>query len=129
MAKIKTVTMTPSEIREFRKTHIIKGDSGDGVPNIMSPDESIVNKIRQKPIRKDLLADWINMEPEHFCTHQMLVRYKRNEELINLDKIPFEYQDAILKEFEKPFNTSKKKILDYFIHHKCKNLMADIGDF
>lgn len=129
MPKIKNVAMTAKEIRHFRKTHIIKGDFGDGIPNIMSADESIANKIRQKSIRNDLLEDWLDMEPETFCTFQMLTRYKRNEELINLDKIPEDLQNKILAALDTPYNTSRKKIMDYMIQNRLKNLISDIGDF
>ena len=32
--------------------HILRGDKGDGIPNILSKDDSIVEGVRQKPITK-----------------------------------------------------------------------------
>ena len=36
--------------RVYLQTHIIKGDKGDGVPNILSDDNVFVEGFRQKPI-------------------------------------------------------------------------------
>ena len=37
---------------KFRDHLILSGDRGDGVPNVLSPDASIVEGIRQKPLRE-----------------------------------------------------------------------------
>jgi 5'-3' exonuclease len=41
---------TAEQVDQYRKEHIIRGDSGDGVPNFLSPDEVFVTGGRQKSI-------------------------------------------------------------------------------
>ena len=40
---------------EYLREHIIKGDRSDGVPNVLSPDDTFTESKRQKPIRKTML--------------------------------------------------------------------------
>ena len=37
---------------EYLYEHILKGDTGDGVPNVLSPDNTFVDGLRQKPLSK-----------------------------------------------------------------------------
>ena len=53
--KMVKLTESPSEVL---LEHIITGDKGDGVPNILSADDTFVTEgKRQKPIRKTLLKE------------------------------------------------------------------------
>ena len=36
----------------YIKEHILKGDRGDGVPNFLSPDNTFVDELRQRPLSK-----------------------------------------------------------------------------
>ena len=51
---------------EYLKEHIIRGDKGDGIPNILSADDCIVNGVRQKPISKKKVANWLVQDPHDF---------------------------------------------------------------
>ena len=44
----------------YLKEHIMKGDTGDGVPNFLSKDDTFVTASRQKPLRSDKLSKWID---------------------------------------------------------------------
>ena len=48
----KTITLNNIEATEYLANHIISGDKGDGVPNVLSQDDCIVEGIRQRPISK-----------------------------------------------------------------------------
>ena len=52
--------------REYLKEHIIRGDKGDGIPNILSADNCIVDGVRQKPISKKKVREWMYKKPEDF---------------------------------------------------------------
>ncbi len=99
------------------KEHIIRGDRGDGIPNILSADSTFINEERQRPVQEKKLNIWINQEPEDFCDSMMLRNYKRNESLIDLSKIPQEYQDKILDAFENVKENGKDKIFNFFKLH------------
>jgi hypothetical protein len=114
---------------KFLREHIIKGDRGDGIPNILSSDDTFVSESRQKPVSEKKLNTWTSQEPKSFCDDGMLRNYKRNETLIDLGKIPEEYQQKILTIYETSPNKGKDKILNYFIKNRMKNLMEHIQEF
>jgi len=112
----------------FLKEHIIKGDRGDGIPNFLSDDDTFASGGRQKPIKSANFVDWSDMAPEDFCTEKMLAGYMRNKQLIDLDCIPQDVQDAINEEFD-TVDVHYGNLLNYFIKHKLKNLTEHIGEF
>ncbi len=114
---------------KFLKEHIIKGDSGDGVPNFLSPDNCLVVGERQKPISAKKLEVWVTQEPERFCTELMLRNYKRNEQLIDLSMVPEQVSKNIMESFNNQKGKKANKLMDYFIANRLKNLMDSIGDF
>lgn len=115
---------------KYLKSHIMKGDEGDGIPNFLSADDTFVKDgARQKPIRKDKLELWSTLEPERFCTSQMLRGYKRNEGLIDFEKIPPNIQMDIIQASEVPFHPDRSKMFEYFRTHKMRQLMECINEF
>lgn len=119
---------TDSPIK-FLKEHIIKGDRGDGIPNILSSDDTFVAESRQKPVLEKKLNTWVEQEPETFCTENMLRNYRRNEALIDLSKVPSEYKENIVSMYENTPNKDRSKILNYFIKNRMKLLMEHIQEF
>jgi 5'-3' exonuclease, N-terminal resolvase-like domain/T4 RNase H, C terminal len=112
----------------FLKEHIMRGDSGDGIPNFLSPDNSFVMGIRQSPVTSKKLANWVLQEPEQFCNETMLRNYKRNQQLIDLEYIPAVIADDVLEQYHSQ-KKDRSKLFNYFVSHKLKNLMEAIGDF
>lgn len=112
---------------DFLKTHIIKGDSGDGIPNILSVDSSFVNKIRQKSMTEGRLLDFKN-HPENMDALTKR-NYDRNKTLIDLSLAPDSVKTAIIEKFEQPNTKNRSKILQYMMDKKLKLLMENIGDF
>ena len=69
-AQKKWVKITePAEV--VLREHIIIGDKGDGIPNMLSADNVFVNGTRQTPIRKVKLNKWKNLPPEEWVTGEM----------------------------------------------------------
>ena len=112
----------------YIKEHILKGDTSDGIPNVLSPDNTFVDGLRQKPLGKKKIETWLNMNIDNL--HDEVKRnYQRNEKLIDLSKIPNELENEILTEFrEAPFG-DRSKLLNYFIKSRLKNLTETIGEF
>jgi 5'-3' exonuclease len=113
----------------FLKEHIIRGDRSDGIPNFMSSDDTFVVEARQKPVTEKKLNKWLEEEPESFCDEVMLRNYKRNELLIDLSKIPTEYQEKILDAYENTPKRGREKLLNYFIQNRMKQLLEHIQEF
>lgn len=114
---------------KFLKIHIMKGDRGDSIPNFLSPDNTFVDDIRQKPLREEKIEYWSKLDPSLFCTQEMMRNWNRNNTLVNLDSIPKDLETKILNEYKKPFNSSNNRLFDYFVKKKLNRLMKDIGQF
>jgi hypothetical protein len=113
----------------FRKEHIMLGDRNDGIPNFLSDDDTFVTDKRQKPLRRDKMDEWCRLEPKEFCNDTMLRGYMRNEQLIDLDKIPDDIRDECLSLFDTVKPNSRSKIFPYLIQHRLSQLTENIGDF
>jgi 5'-3' exonuclease len=113
----------------YIKEHVLKGDRSDGVPNFLSPDNTFIDELRQRPISKKKIENWITLEPEDFCSEEMMRNYQRNKTLIDLECIPKRLSEDILVEYRKPPKGDRSKLLNYFIDKRLRNLMNDIGDF
>jgi len=111
------------------KQLIIRGDKGDGIPNILSKDDVFVTGGRQKPITEAKIINWLNQEPKEFCNEEMLRNYSRNEMLIDLTKIPENLINQILEKYDTVKGKSKNELMNYMIKNKLKNLLEVIDEF
>jgi 5'-3' exonuclease len=111
------------------KQMIIRGDKGDGIPNIMSPDGVFVEGGRQKPITEAKIINWLNQDPTEFCNEDMLRNYKRNELLIDLTQIPESLQKSIIDTYESTTAKTKQVFMNYMIANRLKNLLEVIDEF
>jgi 5'-3' exonuclease len=113
----------------YLREHIIKGDSSDGIPNILSPDNSFTDSIRQSPVTKKKLLGWLYDDVKDYGTEEMQRNYQRNDLLINLERIPENITNRIIDEYNKPVTNKRSDLLNYFISKKLNLLIPDIGDF
>jgi hypothetical protein len=112
------------------KQQIIRGDAGDGVPNILSPDDVFMVGGRQKPIMEKKLIDWINTPVDLFCTSgDMLRNFKRNEQLIDLKMIPSEIKLQIRDAFDASEPKSRAQFLKYLIANGLREHTEAIQEF
>ena len=111
----------------YIRTHILKGDTSDGVPNVLSPDITFTEGLRQRPLGKKNIETWL--ESMDSMPDEAKRNYQRNEKLINLDKIPQELEEQILSEIDEAPHGDRSKLLNYFIDNKLKELTESIGDF
>ena len=110
---------------EFLKTHIIKGDSSDGIPNILSDNDTFVNETkRQAPLTKKKIA-MINENEEEWKQKES---WKRNEELISFDCIPREIKDSIIEEYDKPNTKNTNGVFNYLVEKKLVKLLEVVED-
>jgi hypothetical protein len=111
------------------KQLIIRGDKGDGIPNILSKDDTFVEGARQKPITEAKIISWMNQEPKEFCNDEMLRNFNRNELLIDLTKIPENLKTAILDTYDNAKGKTKQEFMNYFIANRLKNLINVMDEF
>jgi 5'-3' exonuclease len=109
--------------------HIIRGDKGDGVPNVLSDDDSIVTGTRQKAIRQDKIDIWYKDFDAMPQDANFKKNYERNKMLVSFDSIPQKVRSAIINSYVDKPNKDKSKLLNFFIEHKMKNMLELIEEF
>ena len=112
----------------YIKEHILKGDTSDGVPNVLSPDNTFVDGMRQRPLGKKKIENWLDIDIDDL-QDEVKRNYQRNDTLINLDKIPEELESEIMVNYNEAPSGNRSKLLNYFVQSRLKNLMNDIGEF
>ena len=112
----------------YLKEHIIRGDKGDGIPNILSDDDCIVSGVRQKSISKKKIVNWLDQDPHDF-NDEMKRGWIRNKILIDFDLIPKNIAKAILEQYNEEKKYQQGQLVNYFINNRLKYLMENMGDF
>jgi 5'-3' exonuclease len=110
------------------KMKIINGDSGDGIPNILSSSDTFVTGQRQKRMTEQKMEKYLNDE---YVNYDMIANtgFTRNQVLIDLRNIPNDIKDKIINTYDETKPAPKNKLLNYFIANKLKNLMEVIEEF
>jgi hypothetical protein len=109
--------------------HVLKGDAGDGVPNVLSSDNCFVVGDRQKPMTQKKIDAFIDLGLDGKFDHPIFRNYMRNKQLIDLSYVPKDLSVKILESYENQTNKSRDKLMNYFMTNKLKNLMESIGEF
>ena len=112
----------------YIKEHILKGDTSDGVPNVLSPDNTFVDGIRQRPLGRKKIETWLDIHIDDL-PDEVKRNYQRNDKLINLDNVPDELEKEIMVDFSEAPCGNRSKLLNYFIQSRLKNLTNEIGEF
>ena len=111
---------------DYLKEHVLKGDTSDGVPNVLSPDNTFVDGIRQRPLSKKKIALMVEGD---FPNDEIKRNYQRNKKLIDLTCSPDELRSEILDTYKSAPVNDRSKILNYFIKQRLKTLTESIGEF
>ena len=113
----------------YMKEHVFKGDTSDGVPNVLSPDNTFVDGLRQKPMTKKKIAAWIDHNFEDVAPNDEVKRnYQRNLKLIDLTYTPKEWSSEILKTYRESPSGDRSQLLNYFIKKRLGILTESIGE-
>lgn len=113
----------------FMREHILRGDTGDGVPNILSKDDVFVSGDRQTPLRAKLVEEWIaNWDSlDKHMTEEQYRCFQRNRTLIDLSQIPPAKKLDIINTFEMAKPNSNT--LNYLISKRCSQLIECAEEF
>lgn len=111
------------------KEKIIRGDKGDGIPNILSLDTVFITETRQKSVTANFLSEMLSTSPEDITDENLKRNWIRNETLIDLSKTPVSIQNSIVEAYENAQPSSKQKMLKYFISKRLTNLIECIDEF
>jgi hypothetical protein len=108
----------------FLVEHIIRGDVSDGIPNLLSEDDTFVTGSRQRPVTAKKLNELMSNIPDALQSNLY-----RNRTLINLEYVPGEIREGTLELYKAQANKGRSKLFNYFIKHKLKNLTEHIMEF
>lgn len=129
----KLVNTNGVPIEDFIKDHICEGDTGDGIPNCLSSDNSFTDKIRQKSLRKDRRAEFVEKGIAACQTEDEKKYYIRNQEVIDFRFIPQDIKDAIITEYNVQKKRcdfiGRKKIMSYLIKNRMSLLIEHLSEF
>ena len=114
--------------RTTLQEHILQGDTSDGVPNVLSPDNTFTDGLRQRPLGRKKIETWLDIHIDDL-PEEVKRNYQRNSKLINLDNIPEELEQCILDDFKGATCGDRSKLLNYFMDKRLKSLTEQIGEF
>ena len=120
--------ITHKDPEQYLKEHVMKGDAGDGVPNILSSDNCFVIGERQRPLTAKKMEKYMRITPNEMET-SIARNYFRNAQLIDLSYTPQEIRDKVMESYNEQENKDRSKLMNYFIANKLKNLTEHIGEF
>ncbi len=112
----------------YLKEHILKGDTSDGVPNVLSPDNTFVDGLRQRPLSRKKIQSWLIGGGSDW-NDEVKRNFQRNSTLIDLSRTPEELKNQIRLEYNNAPHGDRSKLLNYFMIYKLRELTDNIGDF
>ena len=117
----------------YKFDHVCRGDSSDGVPNVLSVDDSFTEGIRQKPMRAKKIQEWYTAKDDSQLMDMMgqetYRNYCRNKSVIDLDYIPEDITQDINDKYNSQTNKNKGRVLTYLIEKRCNMLIDSVADF
>ena len=108
--------------------HIIKGDKGDGIPNVLTSDDAIVQGERQRPVSSKKLEEWMNNPTSMPQDDNFKRNYQRNQTLVDFEFIPDHISQSIINSFVEYPIKDKSQILNYLIQHRMKQMIEHIEE-
>jgi len=112
----------------YLKEHILKGDTSDGVPNVLSPDNTFTDGLRQRPLTRKKIQSWLVGGGSDW-NDEVKRNFQRNLTLIDLTQTPEELKNQIRLEYNNAPHGDRSKLLNYFMKNKLRELTENIGEF
>lgn len=117
--------------RTYLAEHILTGDTGDGVPNVLSDDDTFLVEGKRQNILSKKKKESLLDDPKSLGEN-VYRNYQRNKMMIDLinPSTPEDVRKAIINSFESqdPYH-NKGKVLPYLISKNCRNLIDVIQEF
>ena len=114
--------------RTYLAEHILKGDAGDGIPNVLSDDNVFVDGRRQGILSAKKKAALL--DDPRALGDEIYRNYQRNQQLIDLTNCPESVKESIINNFEQqdPWG-NRPKVFPYLVQKRCKLLIECVGEF
>ena len=112
----------------YLKEHILRGDVSDSIPNVLSPDNTFSDGLRQRPLSKKKVQSWL-LGGGSDWNDEVKRNFQRNSTLIDSSRTPEELKNQIRLEYNNAPHGDRSKLLNYFMQNKLKELTENIGEF
>lgn len=106
---------------------ILKGDTSDGVPNVLSGDNVFVEGVRQTPLRQNKIDQLIN-DPKSMG-EEIYRNYLRNKKLIDLAETPESVRKEIIYNYNNQKVSDRGKVFPYLVDKRCRMLLESVEEF
>ena len=119
------------KIGEYLVEHIVRGDGGDGIPNMFSKDDVFVNSDdRQTAVTAKKLAKFMDIGKDACENDEQRRNWDRNQRLVDFEFIPEDISKSVIDTYEnKKVLGDKMSIMNYLIKNKCRLLLDELEDF
>ena len=124
--------VTDDNPRTYLFNHIMRGDDGDGIPNVLSDDDTFINEDKsQTPLWQKKIDSWLEQSDNlrEIMDETTYRNYQRNKTLIDLDEIPDTVKEVIINTFDNQKPAMKMKVLNYLVKKRCTNLIEVAEEF
>lgn len=117
--------------RRYLFEHLLKGDSGDGVPNANSHDDVFTTGSRQTPMtQKAIDKYWDNRDDLEMIMKPNVYRnFMRNVQMIDLTNTPDGIREEAINKYENYVYPTRTNILTYLVEHRMKMLVDCAAEF
>jgi hypothetical protein len=106
---------------------ILKGDTSDGVPNVLSGDNVFIEGVRQTPLRQNKIDQLIN-DPKSMG-EEIYRNYLRNKKLIDLSETPDSVRKEIIYNYTNQKVSDRGKVFPYLVDKRCRMLLESVEEF
>ena len=117
--------------RLYQLEHILKGCSGDGVPNVLSDDDTFLVEGKRQNVLSKKKKEAL-LEDPHALGEQVYRNYLRNKKMIVLteeSQCPDSVKQEIINKFESYETPARNKVLPYLISKQCRLLVEVVEEF
>lgn len=109
--------------------HVVGGDIGDGIPNILSDTDTFtIDEKRQRTLTAKRKNEWKDsglIESLEFCDDAMIMdRYLQNKKLIDMREIPDEIRQSIIDKYNS-YEATHGRIFEFCKKYKLTKLMTN----
>ena len=124
--------VTNEDPRWFQADHILRGCTGDGVPNVLSDDDTFITDGKRQNVLSKKKKESLMANP-HALGETVYRNFLRNKKMIVLteeSECPDVVKKDIINKFEEQETTSKRsKVLPYLISKQCCLLVEVVEEF
>lgn len=111
--------------------HIARGDSSDGICNVLSDDDTLVTEgKRQNRMTAKRLEEFREKGREACQNDYERRNWDRNNHLINYNMIPDNIAESVVKAYQDSHpERDLNSIMQFLMYHNCAQLLDSIEDF